>query len=549
MLRIVLALTMLVVLTLRLQAPLAAAEEESKKTPFQEMATSLLAGGLMHLMEYGHLPHFTSWQRMQGDVDDNFRKRCRRFSDDLIAVLGKRGNADHESAILGLAIYTSYARYHATRLSEKDVARAVERALAPHTGKIRQGLGAGLQDKSPEIRLLAALALLNLDEKDARANEVLKACADSAEEPPPAFSSLLGVARVTSPQAIEYLRTLLKHRKANVRQEAAGAIITMGPAAGELTRDLIAFLETGDNARGEYYYPLSIGLSQKGNLALMALESLQQHAQPAVPSLLARFPKAADEEQLEILACLASIGCKDDACLVPVRKALESDKTKLKLTAACTLLHLVPDEPRAVHLVKKALNDESTRELMFEVCQQTGPPSRAVVKSLLPFLESKKEEVRISATRALARIGASAEEAVPALEKLLSKKEDSRLGTDTTHTFVSMGSAAYALSKIRGKAAAAALLRVANKECEGAYYATQFLPELGDDLPPTTVAVLRNALRSKQRKFMAAIALSNLGERARPARPDLERLLDDPHIGWIVDTALRRIPANPADSR
>jgi hypothetical protein len=35
-----------------------------------------------------------------------------------------------------------------------------------------------------------------------------------------------------------------------------------------------------------------------------------------------------------------------------------------------------------------------------------------------------------------------------------------------------------------------------------------------------------------------------LGEGARPVRRDLERLRQDPDVGWILDTALRRLSAN-----
>jgi hypothetical protein len=71
-----------------------------------------------------------------------------------------------------------------------------------------------------------------------------------------------------------------------------------------------------------------------------------------------------------------------------------------------------------------------------------------------------------------------------------------------------------------------------------------YLPDLGDDLSPTALAVLVRAIESDDRpKDVAAMALSNLGERARPVRRDLERLLDEPTAGWILDTALRRILA------
>jgi hypothetical protein len=73
-----------------------------------------------------------------------------------------------------------------------------------------------------------------------------------------------------------------------------------------------------------------------------------------------------------------------------------------------------------------------------------------------------------------------------------------------------------------------------------------YLPELGDDLPPTALAVLVRAIEGNDRpKDMAAVALSNLGRRARPVRRDLERLLEVPEAGWILDTALGRIAANP----
>ena len=115
-----------------------------------------------------------------------------------------------------------------------------------------------------------------------------------------------------------------------------------------------------------------------------------------------------------------------------------------------------------------------------------------------------------------------------------------------THTFHSTQAAAYALAKIRGKEAAAALLRVADSQASGARYAIMYLPDVGDDLPPTTLEVLVRVIKSDDGpKDMAAIALSNLGERARSVRRELESLLDDPAVGWIIDTALRRIPANP----
>jgi HEAT repeat protein len=520
-------------------------KEEPKKTPFQETANSLLVGCGMQLVEYGYFPHFTSWSRVKGDFVDAaaFQKRCKDFPDDLMKALGNRESLDHEAAAAFLASYVSMARSHAAKFSEKDLSVAVDHALAPHTGKIREALVASFQSKAASTRLLAALVLLCLDESHVKANEVLQTSVMSVDAKfLSETSQFIGLAHLTSPQAINYLRRLLKHRDKSVRHAAASAVITLGRSARDLAPALIDLLETGKDAEGSYEYPFAIAaLPESGNLALMALESLGEHAKPAVPAILKRFAKANDEDQLTMLACLARSGDKGDACLAVVRKALRSKKTKLKLAAAGTLLHLAPHDREATGLLKKALADDTTKNLALEMCQQFGPPSREIVASLISMLDDKSEDVRISATSALAAIGPQARQAVPGLEKLLAKEREG-----LTHTFHSTRAAAHALAKIRGKEAAAALLRVADSKTSGAGDAIMYLPELGVDLPPPTAEVLVRALTSDDgTKEMAAIALSNLGERARPVRRELERMLDDSEVGWIIDTALRRIPANP----
>jgi PBS lyase HEAT-like repeat len=512
-------------------------KEEPKATPFQETSQMILSGCGMQLMEYSRFGHFQSWGKIKGDdFDAEFQKRFKSFPDDLMAAIGNQKSADHDAALAFLMGYASLVRCHAASLSEKDLSLAVHRALAPYTDKIKEGLVKSLQAKEATTQFVAALALLCLDEKHAKANEIFQANAPSGTEGnPPIVCLFIGLARLTSPPVIEYLGRLLKHRDPAAREAAAGAAITMGPYARDLVPALIAFLETGENAQGDYRYPGAIALPQTGNLALMALEGLKEHSKPAIPAILARFPTASDDDQIAMLGCLASAGLKDDACLTVVRKSLQSKK--LEMAAACTMLYLAPGDREATDLLKKAIADDATKGLAIKICQQFGPPSREIAASFLPMLDSKDEDVRIAATHALARIGPHAAEAVPGIEKLLAREEDG-----SRHTFRSTRGAAYALARIRGKEAAAALLRVADSNASGARYAMMYLPDLGDDLPPTTLAVLLRA--TQQGNGFAAFALSNLGDRANTIRRDLERLVDDPMVGWIIDTALRRIPAN-----
>src|SRR5262249_17778512 len=130
-------------------------------------------------------------------------KRCARFPDDLLKALTNQESVDHEPAVRFLAYYASLVRTHAAQLLEKDLSNPVHLALAPHTSKIQEALVASLQAKSLPTRLMAALALLSLDERQAKANEVLQASAASAETKLLAETSgLIGAARLASPQAI-----------------------------------------------------------------------------------------------------------------------------------------------------------------------------------------------------------------------------------------------------------------------------------------------------------------------------------------------------------
>ncbi len=527
-------------------APVVRAQEESaaKESPFQETAVSVLSGGLLYFIEYGHFPHFLSYDKMKGrDFDAALHDRIHRFPDELLKVLADPNSPDNETAIMCLAYYACFARAHAAQLREKDLATAVDWALAPYTEKIQKGLVAGLDAKKEKTRVFAAVAILARDERHVRANDVLRAAVRSDDvETLMTACNLIGVARLNSPQGIAYLRFLMKHPKKEAREAAAGAAITLGPEARALTPDLIEMYKAGKNAVGVYYYPFALAGPQQGNLALMALEGLKEHVEPAIPLLVGRFDLSSDEEQIATLACLANVG-QTRATYLTARKAVGSGRLPVKLAAACALLRIGCGGADEAELLKKALLDNATRTVAFESCQRFGPPSREIVAILISLLGSDEEDVRIQATFALGCIGTPARAAVPAITKLLARDDD-----HMKHTFRSVQVAAQSLAKIGGKEATAALSRVAgaNSETTNPRFAMMYLTDVTDDLPPATLDVLVGALKGIH-KDGAAMALSNLGERARPVRRHLEEYGNDPDIGWIIDTALRRIPANPRD--
>lgn len=530
-------------------------DEDAKKTPFQSTAEAMIYDGIPGFVEFWHMPHFMSWGKCKAmygtELPSPYREIFKRFPADLIDALRADAGVDQNSALLFLKMYVTWSRARAAHFGESDLSQATKLSLAPYTGKIKEALTAGLKAKSKQTRIRAAALLLCLDANEAKANEMLRAYETSEDEKllEEAFY-IIGAGQLTSPQAIDFLAHMLKHPNKSVREAAAGAAITMGTAARDLAPALVAFLETGKDAEGEYFYPFAIAMPARGNLALMALENLREYAMPALPLILKRFARANEDDQIAMLACLAQIGKQNDACLKIVRSALHSDKNKVILASACALLHLVPEDHGAVELLKQALAKEVSRDPALESIWRFAPPSRDLVKCLLPFLNQKNQGLRESTLRVLARIGPSATQAVPAIEKLFAlKAEDIHWEPQV---------AVNALAAIRGKDAAAALLRIADARGDLARYAAAqfalvYLPELGGDLPPNAPALLIRAIEKDDKpkelanyfgsnKTFAAIALSNLGERARSVRRDMQRLVNDPEAGWILDTALRRLP-------
>src|SRR5262249_18758964 len=175
-------------------------------------------------------------------------------------------------------------------------------------------------------------------------------------------------------------------------------------------------------------------------------------------------------------------------------------------------------------LVKDALQskENDVRSQALQVCIEVGPKSPSLVAALRALLGDDNEYTRIGASEALVRIGPGAAAAVPDLEKLLTKAPDG-----LRHTFLSHSAAAHALSAV-GKEGAAALIRATAPGSGGRTFAIHALGFLGREAPPAAVECLSRILSSKAEegdaRFHAAIALGQLGERARSARRVLEAI-------------------------
>jgi HEAT repeat protein len=345
---------------------------------------------------------------------------------------------------------------------------------------------------------------------------------------------MIGMLRLTTPSALNTVIRGLGDKDAEVREHAANAVHLLGADARAAVPALTTLLESGKAAEGTIEAYMGFRPIH-GNMALMCLGAVGPDARPAVPVIQRRFAKASEDEKLDFFHCIASIGPAAKECVGLLRSEMQGDKAEFRLMAACALLNVVPDDQAAAAIVIDGLASKDKlvrgRPLRFwfrtprtlraqalETCVVIGPRSKAIVPVLQTLLEDEVEDTRNNSALALGHVGPDAAAAIPALEKLLIKKDDHR-----NHTFVSHAAAGHALWRI-GKASLPALLRATDKESSGRQYAISALGGFGRDAQPAAVERLANIVADKNdtERWAAAIALGQLGEHARSARRALE---------------------------
>ena len=157
-----------------------------------------------------------------------------------------------------------------------------------------------------------------------------------------------------------------------------------------------------------------------------------------------------------------------------------------------------------------AENDRTIREACVQALQQLKKSaiSAAAVPALVDGLKNPDRQVRLNLVMLLARLGREAKDAVPALITVLNEP----ISSDSTTAGASGGALVTIFVGPAHEAAKA----------------------LGEIVPGTprageAVAALANVVRSsaRQRRASAATALAEFGGTAKPAIPDLIKMLED----------------------
>ena len=217
-----------------------------------------------------------------------------------------------------------------------------------------------------------------------------------------------------------------------------------------------------------------------------------------------------------------------------LRSKLNDADVKVQLQACRELSQLGPKAKQAVPDLAELLSGDHSFELKrcaALAIAAIGPDAKAAVPALTAALKSKQAKLRAYAALALGRIGASAAPAIPELMRLVTDK-DADVRRAVRDAVPRIG-----VSHKVSRPLLIAALKLARPEDAAAAVAT--FTELGDAIVPD----LCDALQDKDACYWACLALAELGPKAKPAVPQLTKLLDSgqPEVRMQALLTLARI--------
>jgi HEAT repeat protein len=509
------------ILLIGLAAP-AIADDEKKKSPFEEKAYSIVFGCALPAIEYGLIPVFAAWPEVTVDGKQPFKG----FREELVKALESPDETEHLAAVEFIQTYSFFTRGVAAEFNHKtELDAEARRAFAADLPAIEARLLKALDAPNPRIRLAAATSLMAFGKSNEKAKRIcLKGLTDNDENARIKALERVGGLLLSDDATLKEVALSLKDKSAAVRDAGAGAIIFMGARAKNLVPALIEFLETGDTANGRFQYPLAITIPIEENLALLGLSAMGEQAKPAVPTIVRRFPKAKSADKRKMLRCLLAIGADVKGIQPLADSCLSSGNFDLKLAAAFACLGCDPNHKDASVIVRTALASEdwAMRKQTLDNCYEMPPRNKESAALIVPLLDDKKEDVRIAAALALGQIGPAGEAGVPAMEKILRRKQD---GSECT--FMSHRRTAQALRHM-GKPGIAALLRIVESKVDSRGYAIEAVSSLGKDVPEDAIKGIIDILKNEEGTMVhleAVLAVVRIGPRAEAARPLLRRAL------------------------
>jgi HEAT repeat protein len=368
----------------------------------------------------------------------------------------------------------------------------------------------------------------------------------AAEDPDAAVrgSAIFALGRTSSrDEAVPAILDLLGHRNSEIRRFTLAMLVEVhigrSPEAGKPFARAFARL-LGDE---------HVSTRRSAAVALLQMEQFASEVE-------ADLRKAAAEDQSEDVRELARQSLqviqfktkRGDEPKDPAERAaylLDDPRQSKRFEALRNLRHLGPKAIVALPALRRACGDtnSSIRGQALHVIGELGPPARPALPELQIAAQDADVAIRAQALRAIARVEpAGREESLPALVSIVS--------SDSQHGKVVALLALEELGVLSKPAATAIASALSDQDSTVRLTAARVLGKLNTEGSEQAVEVLTSFLKStdKERRRMAAHALTQIGTLARPAAPALLVALDeqDPYLKLTVAEALVAVDSTQA---
>ncbi len=403
------------------------------------------------------------------------RELLPKMSPHLIKLLAGNddGVARHAAYLLGM-IGPHSAPELLKALGEKETRVDQIAAALAHIGRpILELLTQSLQAPEPRVRQAAALALGQIRPlAPGTAQKLALGLADPDREVKTAFLTAIGNLGRRAGECVPAVRSMLHDDSADVRLKAVEILAQSAPRNEQLLGDLTSLLNDSDGrvqcraidivrslgplgrkALPEVIAKLSSAVPEvrlaaaemigsHGQAAVEAvpgLSSLLEDASPRIRTTAAQtlgklgkvsqpaFPRLtplleAEQPEVREAAALAlgSLELDPEALRPPLSKALHDKKLEVRRAAMRSIQRLGPQGsifvPDIILLAEDKQNLRSVERLLRRF-ERSGPDARSVPE-LVKQLDHKQDSVRLLAIKFIGLAGRSAQDAIPALEKM-----------------------------------------------------------------------------------------------------------------------------------
>jgi len=384
-----------------------------------------------------------------------------------------------------------------------------------------------LDDPDPIVRSNAAAVIegVGAAARERATEPLLRCMAD--EDPSVAMWAARALAMVNPPALVEPLIPRIREGTAEERARAIGQIGYARQAAAAAIPDLIASLDDG-----------SPKVREAAAKALGVVAAINEKSIDALAGLLAD-PDAAVRRA--VVEALGYSGARAKTHAAAVASLFRDDDIEVRRATMIALMSLGPDAAPETVLAALDDPDPTIRSAALSCLGMLRSGSAAVVPKLRELLRGEDPVLRAAAAQGLGGIGEAAAAAAPDLI--------AALGDEVADVRVSAARALGTTGRGSPEAVNALIGALRDPDRNVRYFAIQTLGTFREEAAAARGALMKFLTEEPMFAVVAARALGQMGEVARPTLPGLRRALShsDSNVKLSAGLAIWRIDPGSAE--